>query len=274
MFKSGVNQEVCLHNKLFCICKPIVSLKSLPKINVSLETECLLGEKCEILSCDGEWVFCRVLKDGYKGWIKKISLGRYIEPTHKVNVKNTILFNKPSVKSAPYNYISFGSEIKIEAVDENWGQIYIFKKNKVLKKFIPISHLVEINHVELDWVKTAEMFLHTPYKWGGKSFLGIDCSALCQISLLSKYKNISRNSSQQEIEIGQKIYNQENISDLKDLKRGDLVFWTGHVGIMINNQEIIHANAFHVRVEKEQLLKAIKRMKQSGLTITSVNRVN
>jgi hypothetical protein len=237
-----------------------------------LETECLFGEKCEVLSYSGDWAFCTLVKDKYKGWIKKSSLGLEVYPNYKINVKNSILFDKPSVKARPYAYLSFGSELEVTSTNDNWSKVHFSKGSKYFFKYIPTNHLIDIDYIEKDWVKTAEIFLHTPYKWGGKSFLGIDCSALSQLALLSKYQKTFRNSSQQEKQIGKLIHNQKYRIKLQDLKRGDLIFWEGHVGIMINTKEIIHANAYHACVEKENLTNTISRMKKNGSEIKAVKR--
>lgn len=237
-----------------------------------METECLFGEKCEILSYSGDWVFCKLIKDHYKGWIKRSSLGLEVYPSHKINVKNSIIFDKPSVKAKPYAYLSFGSELEITLTEENWSKVRFSKGCKYFYKYIPTNHLVHIDYMEEDWVKIAEKFLYTPYKWGGKSFLGIDCSALCQLAILSKHQKAFRNSSQQEKQLGKLIYNMHNRSKLENLERGDLIFWEGHVGIMINAKEIIHANAYHACVEKEDLINTVSRMESNGLKIRTVKR--
>lgn len=261
-------------NSKFCsISKPIVSLISQIENPKSLETECLFGEPCKVLSYSGKWAFCQLLKDDYIGWIPKSALGLEIKTTHKVNVRNTIIFNKPNVKANPFAYISFGSEVQVISINELWAQIYFSKGSRYLTKYIPKDHIVHINQVETDWVKTAEKFLLTPYKWGGKSFLGIDCSALIQIAILSKFPKAFRNSSQQEKHIGEKIYNYKKRIELDNLQRGDLIFWKRHVGIMINKKEIIHANAYHVCVQKEKLKNTIKRMESNGFKIRNVNRI-
>ena len=135
---------------------------------------------------------------------------------------------------------------------------------------------MDINVKELDWVKTAEKFLNTPYKWGGKSFFGIDCSGLVQLAILSQYHNASRNSSQQELELGKTLYTRKNSTTFNyenSLKRGDLIFWNRHVGIMLNKNDLIHANAYHVCVKKEKLINTIQRLKRYGNEITKINRM-
>ena len=265
-----------MENKQFSISKPLVSLRKNNSSHSELETECIFGEKCKVISILGDWIFCELIKDGYQGWIKKKSLGLYVNPSHKVNLRNTILFNKPDVKSKIFFYLTYGSEVYVNSVSNNWAEIHFYKEKKLLKKYIPQNHLVDIEKKELDWVKTAEKFIQTPYKWGGKSFFGIDCSGLVQLAILSKYNNASRNSSKQEIELGKNIYNVKNSNTFNFssiLKRGDLIFWERHVGIMVNKTELIHANAFHICVKIEKLANAIQRLKKSGYEITKIKRI-
>ena len=118
---------------------------------------------------------------------------------------------------------------------------------------MPSSHIVNLGHKIKDWVRIAELLLGTPYKWGGRDTLGIDCSALLQLSYQAYGEDIPRNTSQQ-IEI-----KKNHVSDIENLKRGCVVFWKGHVGIMIDNFNCIHANAFHMLTIIEPLSKIINR---------------
>lgn len=265
-----------MENKIFSISQPIVSLRNSKNNHSELETEVIFGENYKVILTSGDWVFCKLLKDGYEGWLKKSSLGLCINTSHKVNVRNTLIFDKPDVKSNVFFSLTYGSEVCVNSISNNWAEIYFYKKNKIIKKYISQEHIVDINKKELNWVKIAEQFINTPYKWGGKSFLGIDCSGLVQLAILSKYNNASRNCSQQELELGETIYTRENsitFNSLDNLKRGDLIFWNRHVGIMINKKQLIHANAYHMCVKKEKLISTIQRLKKCGNEITKINRI-
>ena len=119
---------------------------------------------------------------------------------------------------------------------------------------MPSKHIVNLDHRVKDWVAIAELFLGTPYRWGGRDTIGIDCSALLQLSYQTYGENIPRNTSQQ-VKLRKKY-----IRDIDDLKRGCVVFWKGHVGIMIDKFNCIHANAFHMQTEVEPLNQIIKRI--------------
>ena len=265
-----------MENKIFSISKPLVSLRNNNSDHAELETEGIFGEKCTVISTSGNWVFCELLKDGYQGWVKKSYLSLSMNPTHKVNIRNTIIFNKPDIKSNIFFNLTYGSEVNVNSISNNWAEIYFYQKKKIIKKYISQNHIMDINVKELDWVKTAEKFLNTPYKWGGKSFFGIDCSGLVQLAILSQYHNASRNSSQQELELGKTLYTRKNSTTFNyenSLKRGDLIFWNRHVGIMLNKNDLIHANAYHVCVKKEKLINTIQRLKRYGNEITKINRM-
>ncbi len=121
-------------------------------------------------------------------------------------------------------------------------------------------------HFEADFVSVAERFLHTPYLWGGKSVLGIDCSGLVQVSLAACGVQALRDSDMQEASLGTTIKDEP-------LKRGDLVFWKGHVGIMQDEGTLLHANGHHMQVVSEPLAVAVERIAAKGSDITAVKRL-
>ena len=132
-----------------------------------------------------------------------------------------------------------GSLLCVKKLDEIWAEIYLPENYILETAFVPSQHIVEIQHKVNDWVCVAEQFVGTPYKWGGRDSIGIDCSALLQLSYQSYGQNIPRNT-QDQVTIEKKT-----ITKLDQLKRGHVVFWEGHVGIMTDDIFCIHCNAFH-----------------------------
>lgn len=228
-------------------------MRSKPQDTSNLETECLFGEQFEILEEFSDWYFGRLLTDNYCGWVKKIDVGYQDIITHRVISNRSFLFNDETVKSNTNLYLPLGSQLSVENVKPNWTSVRM--PNKAKKNlYIPSNHIIEINQNIIDWISIAEALVGTPYKFGGRDTLGLDCSALLQLSYQTYGKNIPRNSIDQA-NIPNKI-----ISNINELKRGCVVFWVGHVAIMVDKYNCIHANAFHMSTVIEPLKKVISRM--------------
>ena len=131
-------------------------------------------------------------------------------------------------------------------------------------------HLAELSAPEPDAVAVAERFLETPYLWGGRTSVGIDCSGLVQAALTAAGVPCPRDSDMQEATLGEAI-----AIDAEPLARGDLVFWKGHVGIMRDPATLLHANGWHMKVVSEPLIQARERVaSSSGGEVTSVRRLS
>jgi hypothetical protein len=230
-----------------------VSMKSKPTETSSLETECLYGESVEILDQSADWVYCKLNTDNYCGWIKRKGLGKLPNPTHRVLAKRTFVYLDMSPKSNCLSYLPMGSKLVVENIKSNWAKVS-FYNNKIKIGYIPSNHIVSLNHKVKDWVNIAQLLDGTPYKWGGRDTLGIDCSSLLQLSYQTYGQAIPRNTSDQ-IKLKKR-----NIEDMNDLKRGCVIFWSGHVGIMIDKLNCIHANAYHMQTKIELLSQIINRI--------------
>jgi len=243
------------------IIKPSSHLRSSCDENYYLETECLFGEEVVINKINNNYAFCKCSHYKYQGWIDINDLGFLSPPTHKVNVIRTFVYKHQNLKSMIIFHLPFGSQVKLLCLSHNWAEIELPNN---LKGFVPARHLVKKCEHDLDWVSTAEIFLNTPYKWGGRNSFGIDCSALVQLSLQNAGVNIPRNSSEQE------MMKYKNITQLGYIKRGCLVFWRGHVAISLDNNKILHANAHHMLTVSEDLIVVIKRLQKDVGNITSI----
>lgn len=231
-------------------------MKSSPSDHSSLETECLFGETVEVLEERLEWIYCRLKTDNYYGWVKKKGLGKLKKPTHRVITNRTFVYTEKNQKANCLLYLPLGSKLAIENIQSAWAELILYDHDTQLG-YVPRNHIVCLDHRSKDWVTTAEMLVGTPYKWGGRDTIGIDCSALLQLSYQTYGENIPRNTSQQ-INL-----NKNCISDISDLERGHVVFWKGHVCIMIDKFKCIHANAFHMQTKIEPLIEIINRMGQN-----------
>jgi len=133
-------------------------------------------------------------------------------------------------------------------------------------RFVPAVHLAPVATQEAEFVTVAERFLGAPYLWGVKTMLGLDCSGLVQVSLTACGIDCLRDSDMQESALGV-------AADVSGLRRGDLLFWKGHVAIVRDRATLIHANAFHMAVAIEPTAEAIARIRAGGSEITSVRRI-
>ena len=243
-----------------------VLMKSEPTELSPLETECLFGEKVEILDESSNWVCCRLNTDNYHGWIKKEALGKTKNPTHRVIANRSFVYADQNPKSNNLLYLPLGAQLVIDNIQSEWAEISLYNE-KTQVGYVPTKHIVSLNHRVMDWVAVAELCLGTPYKWGGRDTIGIDCSALLQLSYQTYGENIPRNTSQQ-VKLKKKY-----IKDIDHLKRGCAVFWRGHVGIMIDKFNCIHANAFHMQTKIEPLNQIVNRIGKE-LNITKMMDFN
>ena len=240
-------------------------MRSKPDQMSNLETECLFGEKINILDSYQDWYYCKLLTDNYCGWIQKKYLGEVVQSTHRIVANRSYLFKDNDVKSVCINYLPLGSQICVIDFDGSWAKVYLGNDACVKFAFVPRKHIIEIGYKIDDWVSTAEKLIGTPYLWGGRNSIGLDCSALLQLSYQTYGENIPRNS------FDQSLLNKEKIKNNETLKRGFTIFWKGHVGIMLDETNCIHANAFHMEVTKEPLVDILERTEKDNPIIKIMN---
>jgi cell wall-associated NlpC family hydrolase len=228
-----------------------------------LSTEVLKGERVTIYETTDEgWAWGQLEADGYVGWLPMGALAPLgPSPTHKVAVPQTLVFPGPSIRLPPIETLSFGARVVVDRIE---GALAVTAS----RAYVPAQHLVPIESAATDFVVVAEMFLHVPYLWGGKTGAGIDCSGLVQVAVTACAIACPRDSDMQETSLGQPVP-----SFLADLRRGDLVFWKGHVAIARDPSTLIHANAFHMAVAIEPLRDAVERIRAAGSEVTSVRRI-
>lgn len=237
------------------------ALKSGPTELSPLETECLFGETVEVLDEKWEWVYCRLLTDDYYGWVNKKNLGEFVENTHRVLNKRTFIYKHQDAKSEILFYLPMGSRLVIEEIKFSWAKICFLHNEQIEIGYVPSGHIVKSEHKVKDWVSIAQQLEGTPYRWGGRDTIGLDCSALLQLCYQTYGEMIPRNTSQQ------RKLDKPIIYKIDDLRRGCVIFWEGHVGLMIDQINCIHANAYHMKTFTEPLNKIIDRIGKKCKTI-------
>jgi hypothetical protein len=211
----------------------------------------LYGSRFRVLEEKDNFSFGFSESDGYVGYIESTSLGKKGQSlTHWVSALATHVYAKPDIKKEYRKVLSFGSKLEIES-----ATVDFFKTTD--GGYIPKVHLKEIGTFYSDPAKVAEKFLDVPYLWGGNSCWGIDCSGIIQMALSSCSIICPGDSDQQEASF-------EQIPTTVNFNRNDLIFWDGHVALIISSSHLIHANAFNMSVKVELIEKVIERIKFKG----------
>lgn len=233
-----------------------------------LATQLLYNEDIEVLdNAKNNLVKIRNLYDGYEGYIPvdKISTEPKEKPTHHVIAAKAFIYSKPEVKTKPVGSLPFMSDIACIDEQEN-GFIYSPNLGWIYHK--SIAKKID---VQLDYVETAKRFLNTPYLYGGRSMSGIDCSAFVQLCLKNAGIQTQRDAWQQVTTIGELITSKSPVDlDTIDLVKGDIVFFKGHVGIMVDHENMIHANATAMCVSVDHLKDFVNLV---NLPVTAVRRI-
>jgi cell wall-associated NlpC family hydrolase len=238
-----------------------------PSPDAMLETQALMGETVTIYDDDLDgWCWGQLDRDGYVGYLPASALvAPGPAPTHRVAVARTFIFPGPSIKLPPFQSPSLGSRLAVARVE---GDFAITPN----RGYVPLHHLAALDApYERDWVEVAARFLHVPYLWGGKTAQGLDCSGLVQIALAACGIEAPRDTDMQEKVVGEAIAFSDPVASAK---RGDLIFWKGHVGLMASDTSLLHANAFMMQVGEEPFDAAVARIVAKGDAVTSIRRIS
>lgn len=234
-----------------------------PRLERGLDNEVIFGERLTVYDVSNGWAWVQLARDGYVGYVQADGLGvPGPAPTHRVRATTTFLYAAADIKSQPLIALPLNAELAVSDADDKFLRL-------ASGGYVVARHIAERGRYARDYVEVAERFIDTPYLWGGRTRLGLDCSGLVQVSMEAAGLTCPRDSDMQQKSVGCEVLVP---TDLEGLQRGDLVFWRGHVGVMMDGMMLLHANAHYMTVVAEPLRKAADRIAATGSAIAVVRR--
>jgi cell wall-associated NlpC family hydrolase len=248
------------------IVRGIADLRRRPDSSAPLDSQLLYGEAVRVFDEAHGWAWVQGEADRYVGYVESAALGAPPPaPTHRLRALRSFLFPEPNLKAPPLDCLSIASSLTVVGEQGSYSKLagggWLYTK-----------HLQPIGQTSPDFVATALEFLGTPYHWGGRSSIGLDCSTLVQLSLACAGLKVLRDSYQQATTVGEAL---NGLPGEVVLERGDLVYSPGHVAIMLDGAHVVHANGFTMSVAVETLaaLEGRVRKETDGKGFTAVRRV-
>ncbi len=244
-------------------------VRSAPKFRAPLMTEALHGEAVTVYDSRDGWVWGQLQRDGYVGYMPADHVSSNVfAPTHVLRVRSSHIYPAPDIKTPPLDMLTFGARI---ASDGREGRFLSLARGG----YVFADHCVGANDKLKDFVRAAERLVGTPYLWGGKTSLGVDCSALVQLALQAAGIECPRDTDMQEPEVGETVEGiiEEDGTLRGGLERGDLIFWKGHVAIAQSSDWFVHASGHQMETVMEPVRHALERIAQSWGKPSSVKRL-
>ena len=230
-----------------------------PSRRSEVTSQIIHGEKFKILAKNKNWIKIKTLFDNYKGFIKNSKYIEKFSPNYKVSSLKAKIYKKPGIGTS--SWLPLASKLSVFEQNKNYVKI---EKNKWIKK----ADIKKINHKENNFTKIFKKFLDVKYVWGGKTFKGIDCSALLQIFYFYNNSFYPRDTKDQIKFSKGKVKNFE-------FKKGDIIFWKGHVAMCLNSKKLIHAYGPKKKVVIMPIFEAINLIKKTAkLEVKKISKIN
>ena len=237
---------------------PVVNLYKKNSAKSEIVTQMIFGESFKIINQASKWIQIQIKEDGYIGYVKNKKFISYLKPTHKVCVLSANIYKNSNFKKK-IGKLSYVSKIKVEKINSKFSGFQ--------NKWIETKNIRPLKYINEDTFKDIKIFKSIKYKWGGKTFTGIDCSALVQVFLNFNNKFCPRDTVQQT-----KFF-KKNIN-LKNIKKNDIIYWKGHVALAISTKKLIHAYGPRNKVLIMDIQKTIELIKKTAnLKITFIKRL-
>ena len=237
---------------------PILSLYKKPSLQSEIVTQMIFGDSFSVLKKKRNWLKIKIKEDGYTGFIENENFPNFFKQTHKIKILKSKVYKFPNKRKKVFE-MSFGSKIK---VIENKKNFFRFSKGWINK-----NDLKTIDYKEKNPFRNISIFKNIKYKWGGKSYKGVDCSALIQLFMNFNNKFCPRDAKDQV------KYFKKNI-ELKKIKKNDIIYWKGHVALALSNKKLIHAYGPMKKTVIMGIHETIKRIeKTANLKVIGIKRL-
>lgn len=247
--KGQVEAETYASGQPMFVSVPMAPMTASRDAEGEMTSQLLFGERFNVFELEGGWAWGQCELDSYVGYVPDacVSHASTTPPSHKVTALQALIYSAPDLKARPVGALPFGAMATMTGVDNNFAALDV-------GGWTPVNALRPASEPAPMWVTTVERFKGAPYLWGGRSPAGFDCSGLIQVALQSAGLECPRDSDQQMATLGREI------SENAQLRRGDIVFWKGHVGVMTSPTKLLHANAHHMEVAEESFEAARTRI--------------